>query len=114
MVSFAARGWLEDTPAILKIIPYPDHLAPILVVIVLVTLTIGAGWLLRRYWWGMLWGMAPDIIDWAILRPAIGREPIHDLFGKVETPWGFGLEMAFVALVVFVVLKGRLPLPTKT
>jgi hypothetical protein len=55
----------------------------------------------------MVWAVAPDIIDWVILRPTTGREPIHELFSKVTTPWGFGLEMAFVAVIVILLLKRK-------
>ena len=55
-----------------------------------------------------MWALLPDIIDWVILNPLTGEHPIHDLIGKVSTPWGFALEMLFVAVVVLVLgLKSR-------
>jgi hypothetical protein len=48
----------------------------------------------------MLWAVSPDIIDWLILRPAIGRSPIHDLFGQLSTPWGFAVEVTFIVVIV--------------
>ena len=103
----ATYWWPEGSPAILHILPYPHDAPSILTLIALVTATVAVGWLLRRYWWGMAWAMAPDIIDWVILEPTIGERPIHRWFLWVETPWGFGLEMAFVAIIVVVLLKIR-------
>jgi hypothetical protein len=73
--------------------------------VALVVATILVGFLLRRYWWGMVWAVAPDIIDWLILRPTLGRGVIHEWLSWISTPWGFALEMAFVALIVVVLLK---------
>jgi len=101
----ALSPWPEDSFAVLHVIPYPHDLASIITIIALVVVTVAVGFLLRRYWWGMLWAVSPDIIDWVILRPITGRGPIHELFAKVSTPWGFGFEMAFVALIVFLLLK---------
>ena len=109
----APYPWPSDSPVILRFLPYPHDVPSILTLIALVVVTIGVGWLLRRYWWGMVWALAPDVIDWLILRPITGQHPIHDLFSKVTTPWGFGLEMAFVAVIVVVLLKRRRSLPTK-
>jgi len=109
----APYPWPSDSPVILRFLPYPHDVPSILTLIALVVVTIGVGWLLRRYWWGMVWALAPDIIDWLVLRPITGQYPIHDLFSKVTTPWGFGLEMAFVAVIVVVLLKRRRSLPTK-
>jgi hypothetical protein len=47
-------------------------------------------------------------LDWLILEPLTGEHPIHELIGKLSTPWGFALEMLFVVAVVLVLgLKGR-------
>ncbi|HEY49924.1 MAG TPA: hypothetical protein G4O13_07755 [Dehalococcoidia bacterium] len=107
----APYPWPEDSPVILHIFPYPDDAPSILTLIALVVATIAVGWLLRRYWWGMAWAMAPDIIDWLFLRPITGENPIHDLFAKVSTAWGFGVEMAFVAIIVAVLLLRRRSAP---
>jgi hypothetical protein len=109
----APYPWPSGSPAILHFLPYPHDLPSILTLIALVVATVAVGFLLRHYWWGMVWGVAPDIIDWIILRPITGRNPIHDLFSKVTTPWGFGLEMAFVAVIVVVLMQGRHALPRK-
>jgi hypothetical protein len=53
----------------------------------------------------MVWALAPDIIDWLILRPITGKAPIHEWFSWVANPWGFGLEMTFVALIVVILLR---------
>ena len=102
----APYKWPDDTPAIFKVIPYPHDLASALVVAVLVVATLLVGFLLRRYWWGMLWGISPDIVDWGLLRPITGHPVIHNFFHKVSTPWGFGVEMLFIALVTLLVLRG--------
>ena len=101
----ALSPWPEDSPVVFHIIPYPHDVASILTIIALIVATVTVGVLLRRYWWGMLWAVSPDIIDWIILRPILGYGPIHELFAKVSTPWGFGLEMSFVAIIVYVLLK---------
>jgi len=100
----APYPWPPGSPAILQFLPYPHHLPSILVLVALVVLTIGVAILLRHYWWGMLWALSPDIVDWVILRPAIGRSPIHDLFGRLSTPWGFAVEVTFVAVIVVTLL----------
>ena len=64
--------------------------------------------LLRRYWWGMLWGLSPDIIDWVILRPLTGRYQIHHLFPQVSThwgPWSFWLEILLVVSAALLVYR---------
>ena len=106
-------SWPEGSPAILQFLPYPHDLPSILILVALVVLTIGVAILLRHYWWGMVWALAPDIIDWLILKPITGQHPIHDWFSWVTTPWGFGLEMAFIAVIVLVLLMRRRTLPTK-
>ena len=103
----APYPWPEDSPVILHIFPYPRDAPSILTLIALVIATIAVVYLLRRYWWGMLWGISPDIIDWIILRPITGDYPLHDLFGKVSTEWGFGLEMGFVVIIVAVLVMRR-------
>ena len=103
----APYPWPSGSPVIVHFLPYPHDLPSILTLIALVIATVAVGFLLRHYWWGMVWAVAPDIIDWVILRPTTGREPIHELFSKVTTPWGFGLEMAFVALIVILLLKRK-------
>jgi hypothetical protein len=56
----------------------------------------------------MLWALMPDIIDWGILDPLTGRHPIHDLFERISTPWGFAVETVLVAVVVLVLYwKGK-------
>ena len=109
----APYPWPSDSPAILHFIPYPHDAPSILTVIALVIATVAVGWLLRHYWWGMAWALAPDIIDWLILKPITGQHPIHDWFSWLETPWGFALEMGFVAVIVVVLLKRRRTTPTK-
>jgi hypothetical protein len=103
----APYHWPEESPVILKILPYPHDAPSILTLIALIALTVAVAWFLRRYWWGMAWALAPDIIDWAFLRPITGNSPIHDLFSKVSTAWGFGLEIAFIAVIVIVLVRGR-------
>ncbi|UCG82589.1 MAG: hypothetical protein JSW38_10410 [Dehalococcoidia bacterium] len=103
----APYHWPEDSPAIFKILPHPHDAPSILTLIALIALTMAVAWFLRRYWWGMAWALAPDIIDWVILRPITGNSPIHDLFSKVSTAWGFGLEIAFIAVIVFVLVSSR-------
>lgn len=103
----APYHWPEDSPAILKILPYPHDAPSILTLVALIILTVGVAWFLRRYWWGMAWSLSPDIIDWVILRPITGGNPIHDLFDKVSTAWGFGLEIALIAVIVVVLVRSR-------
>ncbi len=99
--------WPQGSPAILQILPYPHDLPSILVLVALVVLTIGVAILLCHYWWGMLWAISPDIIDWIILRPAIGRIPIHDLFSWLSTPWGFAVEVTIIVVIVVTLLWRR-------
>ena len=107
-----ARGaeyhWPNDSPPIPQVVPYPHDVQSWLLVVVLVVSAIAVAALLRRYWWGMLWALMPDIIDWVILNPLTGRYPIHELFEKVSTPCGFVVEMLVVIVIVLVLyLKGR-------
>ena len=103
----APYPWPDGSPVILHFLPYPHDVPSILALIALVVATIVVGLLLRHYWWGMIWAIAPDLIDWIILRPIIGQSFFHDLFDKVSTPWGFGLEMAFVIVILVFILKRR-------
>ncbi|MCX6000331.1 MAG: hypothetical protein NTU41_12305 [Chloroflexi bacterium] len=103
IVWHAPYEWPTGTPAILTVIPYPHDWVSTSVVVVLLTATIAVGLLLRRYWWGMLWAMSPDIIDWGILRPLTGQSPIHHFFRKVSTPWGFLAEMLLAAAITLAV-----------
>ncbi len=109
----APSPWPSGSPVILHILPYPHDAPTILTVVALVIATIAVVFLLRRYWWGMVWAMAPDIIDWLNLRPITGKEPIHDWFSWVSTPWGFALEMAFVAFMVVILLRRKRKLTVK-
>jgi hypothetical protein len=109
----APYPWPSDSPVIFHILPYPHDALSILTVAALVIATIAVGFLLRRYWWGMVWALAPDIIDWLILRPITGKNPIHEWFSWVSTPWGFALEMAFVALIVVILLRRERRLTAK-
>ncbi|MFC1847701.1 hypothetical protein ACFLXV_00100 [Chloroflexota bacterium] len=109
----APYPWPTDSPVILRFIPYPGDVPSILTLIALIILTLAVAWLLRRYWWGMAWALSPDIIDWIILRPITGQSPVHDLFAKISTPWGFGLEIAFIAVIVVLLLKRRRAIPGK-
>ena len=107
MMWHAPYPWPSDSPVILRFVPYPNDMPSILTLIALIILTLAVAWLLRRYWWGMAWALSPDIIDWIILRPITGQRPVHDLFAKVSTPWGFGLEVAFIAFIVVLLVKRR-------
>ena len=99
--------WPPGSPAILQIIPYPHDLPSIVVVVALVVLTIVLAILMRHYWWGMLWAVSPDIIDWIILRPIMGQSPIHDLFSPLSTPWGLAVEMLLLVVIVSTLLLRR-------
>jgi len=103
----APYSWPSGSPVILQFLPYPHDLPSIFVLITLVFLTIGVAILLRQYWWGMLWAVSPDIVDWIILRPTIGQSPIHDLFSRLSTPWGFAVEVVFVAVIVITLVWRR-------
>ena len=95
----APYPWPSGSPAILTIIPYPHDALSTFMAVTLVVSAVAVAWLLCRYWWGMLWGLSPDITDWVILRPLTGRYQIHRLFPQVAThwgPWSFGLEMLLV------------------
>jgi hypothetical protein len=104
----AEYQWPHGSFSLFQLVPYPHDVRSWLLVAVLIISAVAVAVLLRRYWWGMLWALLPDIIDWVILNPLTGEHPIHDLIGKVATPWGFALEMVFVVVVVLVLgLKGR-------
>ena len=127
VVAFASHGildstvlwhapypWPQGSPVILHFLPYPHNAPSILVLIALVIATIAVGILLRRYWWGMAWALAPDLVDYLIFRPMTGKDPINDWFSWVANPWGFGLEMAFVAVIVVVLVQRRRKLTVKS
>ena len=103
----APGSWPSGSPAILQFLPYPHDLSSIFVLIALVILTIAVAILLRHYWWGMLWASSPDIVDWIILRPTIGRSPVHDLFDQLSTPWGLAVEVTFMAVIVLALIWRR-------
>jgi formate hydrogenlyase subunit 3/multisubunit Na+/H+ antiporter MnhD subunit len=99
----------RDSFPLFQVVPYPFDMQSWLLVAVLLVSAVAVGVLLRRYWWGMLWGLSPDIMDFAVLRPLTGEHPIHDLFKKVSTPWGFAVEMLLVVVVaaLMLYLKGQ-------
>jgi hypothetical protein len=99
--------WPEGTPAILAIVPYPDSILSTVVLAFLVILTPVIAFVLRRYWWGMLWAVSPDIVDWLILYPIISIHPIHDLSDILSTPWGLAIELILLLLIVGTVLLRR-------
>jgi hypothetical protein len=99
--------WPPDTPAILQIVPYPADLLSTFILVVLVIVTPALVYLMRRYWWGMLWAVLPDIIDWVILNPTIGKHPVHDLFDALSTPWGLAVEVTIIVIIVGTVLWRR-------
>ncbi len=104
----AEYQWPRGSFSLFQVVPYPHDVRSWLLVVVLIISAVAVAVLLRRYWWGMLWALLPDIIDWVILNPLTGEHPIHDFIGRVSTPWGFALEMLFVAVVVLVLgLKSR-------
>jgi len=104
----AQYQWPEGSFPLFEVVPYPHDIQSWLLVAVLIISAAAVAVLLRRYWWGMLWALSPDIMDFVILRPLTGEHPIHDLFKKVSTPWGFAVEMLLVVVVVLVLyLKGR-------
>jgi hypothetical protein len=104
----AEYEWPRGSFSLFHVIPYPHDVQSWLLVAVLIVSAVAVGVLLRRYWWGMLWGLSPDIMDFAVLRPLTGEHPIHDLFEKVSTPWGFAVEMLLVFVVVLVLyLNGK-------
>lgn len=107
-VQAAEYKWPHGSFLLFRLVPYPHDVWSWLLVALLVLSTVVVAVLLRRYWWGMLWALMPDVIDWLMLGPLTGEHPIHDLIGRVSTPWGFALEMAFVLAVVVVLgLKNR-------
>lgn len=105
----APYPWPSGSPAILHFLPYPHNVPSILTLITLVVATIAVGILLRRYWWGMLWALVPDLVDYLILRPITGKAPINDWFSWVSTPWGFALQIGFVVVIVAVLVRIRRP-----
>jgi len=104
----AQYQWPKGSFPLFEVVPYPHDLQSWLLVAALIVSTVAVAVLLRRYWWGMLWALLPDIIEWVILKPLTGEHPIHDLFKKVSAPWGFAVEMLLVVVVVLVLyLRGR-------
>jgi hypothetical protein len=104
----AEYEWPDGSFSLFHVVPYPHDTQSWLLVAVLIISAAAVAVLLRRYWWGMLWALSPDIMDYVILRPLTGEYHIHRLFKKVSTPWGFGVEMLLVVVVVLVLyLKGR-------
>lgn len=99
--------WPQGTPAIISIVPYPDSILSTIVLVILVILTPIMAFVLRRYWWGMLWAVSPDIIDWIILYPIFSIHPIHYLSDTLSTPWGLAMEMTLLLLIVGTVLLRR-------
>ena len=99
----APYPWPTDTPAILHFLPYPHDLLSCVWVGVVLALTVATLFLLRRFWWGMLWANAPDIVDWLILRPVLGVSWIHNcVWSYLYEMWGTPLEI--VTLVAIVVM----------
>ena len=103
----APYRWPDNSPEILHFLPYPHDAQSALVVTVLIAVTLTVAVLLRAYWWGMMWALVPDILDWVIIRPITGEQPIHDIFSRIETAWGFAVEMAFIAVIVGVLIRKR-------
>ena len=104
----AEYQWPRDSFPLFQVVPHPHDIQSWLLVAVLIVSAVAVAVLLRRYWWGMLWALSPDIMDWLILKPLTGEHPIHDLFKKVSMPWGFAVEMLLVVVVVLVLyLRGR-------
>ena len=103
----AEYQWPRGSFFLFQVVPYPHDIQSWVLVAFLIVSAAAVAVVLRRYWWGMLWALSPDIMDYAILRPWTGEHPIHGLFRKVSTPWGFGVEMLLVLFVVLVLyLKG--------
>lgn len=96
--------WPPGTPALIQIVPYPADLLSTFILVVLVLLTPALVYLMRRYWWGMLWAVLPDIIDWVILYPTIGKHPIHDLFDALSTLWGLAVEVTIIVIIAGTVI----------
>jgi len=122
VVAFASHGildstllwhapypWPSGTPVILHFLPYPHNAPSILALMALVIATIVVTILLRRYWWGMVWALAPDLIDYLIIRPITGKDPINGWFSWVSTPWGLALEIGFIAVIIVVLLRRKQP-----
>jgi hypothetical protein len=104
----AEYQWPHGSFPLFQVVPYPHDMQSWLLVAVLIVSAAAVAVLLRRYWWGMLWALSPDIMDWLILKPLTGEYPVHALFKKVTTPWGFAFEMLLVLVVVVVLyLRGR-------
>ena len=104
----AEYQWPRGSFPLFQVVPHPHDMQSWLLVAILIFSAIAVAVLLRRFWWGMLWALSPDIMDFVILRPLTGEHPIHDLFKKVSTPWGFAVEMFLVVVVVLVLyLRGR-------
>lgn len=109
----APYPWPAGSPAIFTVVPYPHDALSTFAAVTLVVSAVAVVLLLRRCWWGMLWALSPDIIDWVILRPLTGRYQIHHLFPQVSThwgPWSFGLEMLLVvsaALLAYRLMRKR-------
>jgi hypothetical protein len=115
----APYPWPAGYPAVIKIVPYPQDPLSTVALVSLVTTTLLVAVLLRRYWWGMLWAVSPDIVDWLILRPLTGRYVIHHVFPTPKDwgPWSFGLEMLFlvtVAALVYVSTRKKKTAPAST
>jgi len=98
----AEYQWPRDSFPLFQVVPHPHDMQSWLLVAVFIVSVIAVGVLLRRFWWGMLWALSPDIMDFVILRPLIGEHPIHDLVKRVSTPWGLAVEMLLVVVVVLV------------
>ena len=99
--------WPPGTPAIIAIVPYPNSILSTVVLVILVILTPIIAFVLRRYWWGMLWATLPDIIDWIILYPIFNIYAIHYLSDTLSTPWGLAMEMTLLLFIVGTVLLRR-------
>ena len=99
--------WPEGTPAIIAIVPYPDSILSTVVLAFLLILTPVIAFVLRRYWWGMLWAVSPDIVDWLILYPIFNIRPIHNLSDTLSTPWGLTMETTLLLLIVGTVILRR-------
>jgi hypothetical protein len=115
----APYPWPAGYPVILGVVPYPQDPLSTFALVSLVTSAVVVAVLLRRYWWGMLWALSPDIVDWLILRPLTGRYIIHHVFPTPDDwgPWSFGLEMLFivtVAALVYLSIKKQKTAPAPT
>jgi len=103
----APYPWPEGSPAILWFLPYPHNPASSLVAALLIALTIVLVLLFWRYWWGMIWAISPDVLDWLILRPMIGHGVLHNwVFSWLSTPWGFALELSLFASIIIGLWRG--------